>query len=458
MIPDPPAAATIMKRTLPIALAILVGAALIGVGWTHPDWLSAWARLGARPSQGDGDETGDGHPPGPEGHHAHREEEHAGGAGGHAGAVKLTPEAIRRYGVRVEPARKHLLVPTFAAPARVSYNAEAMAHVGTPITGRVAEIRVRVGDHVKQGDRLLVLQSSELGADQSDYLQKQGAARTAEPAVDIARSAYGRAKDLYEQTRGVALTEVQKREAELRAAQAALQAAQAAATAAESKLRQLGMSPEELEALARTGKVDPRFTVEAPIAGQVIEREATLGELVGPEREALLILADLSVLWVLADVPESRIGDVAVGAKARVRVRSEGADDGFEGTVSFLAPALDAATRTVPVRIEVTDERTALRPGLFARAEITVTRPDAAPDPVLAVPESAIQTVAGTTAVFVPVAAAEDTFAARPIVAGKAVGRMVPVLAGLQEAEPLVTAGSFILKAELGKAGARHDH
>jgi cobalt-zinc-cadmium efflux system membrane fusion protein len=301
-----------------------------------------------------------------------------------------------------------------------------------------------------------VVESPELGEAQSDYLLKRSATANAAPQVEIARSAHERAKALYDKNQGIALTEVQRREAEYRASVAALEAARAAEQAAKNRLHLLGMSPQRVEQLVSTSTIDAHYTAFAPIAGRVIEREATLGELVGPQRERLVVLADMGKLWIVADVPEKRLGDVAPGARARVLLGSEG-DHWCDGAVSFISPELNPATRTVQVRIEHIDRHDELRPGVFAQAEIEATG-GSAPRSVLAVPETATQTVEGRTAVFVPVAGEVNTFAKREVVVGPAVGGFVPVLSGLAEGDLVVVEGSFLLKAELGKSGAEHQH
>ena len=368
--------------------------------------------------------------------------------------VQLTPTAIEANGVRVEKAVKRELRPTFRVPAQVAFNKDRMAHVGCPVKGRVAELSVKLGEDVAQGAALFVIESPELGEAQSDYIQKRSAAQTAVAPVDLARNSYERAKGLYEQTQGIALTEVQKRETEYRSSQAVLQAAQTAEQAAANRLQLLGMSPEALARLGAGGVVDPHFTIRAPIAGQVIEREVTLGELVGPEREALLVLADVTRPWVLADVPESKLRDVAVGAQARVLAGAE-ETHWCEGLVGFISPALDPSTRSVRIRIDVTDRHPELRPGVFAQAEIT-----SAGNHVLAVavPEGAVQTIEGETVVFVPVADAGGAFEKRAVRVGPAVGDLLPVLSGLGEGESYVAAGTFVLKAELTKGSGGHDH
>lgn len=392
---------------------------------------------------GEAHKEGDGHD---HGGHAHEDE------------VRLTADAISRYGIKVEPASLYKLQPTFVAPARVAYNAEAMAHVGTPLPGRVVELRAKLGDTVKQGDVLLVVESPELGEAQSDYLVKQIAAKTAVSAVELAQSALERAKGLYEENRAIALDEVKRREGEHKAAQAALLSAQAAATAAENKLHLLGMKQPEVETLRESGEVNPRFNIVAPIDGEVVEREVTLGELVNREKEALLVLTNLETLWVLADVPEARIPEVKLEANAWINAGSLDAHR-HEGQVSYVAPQIDPRTRTAAVRIAVKCEHGALRPGAFVQVEISaVDRANPDPPPVVAVPENAVQTVEGRSIVFVPVPGEENTFTARPVAIGATVAGLAPILSGLVEGESFVSAGSFTLKAELGKSTAEHQH
>ncbi len=377
--------------------------------------------------------------------------------GAHGEEVVLTAEGVKRAGIRIDAARRHALVDTIHAPARVAFNAERMAHVGSPLSGRVSEIRVKIGDKVAKGDALLIVQSPDLGEAQSDYLLKRMAVETAGPGVDLARAAHERAKALYDESQGIALSEVQKREAEHKAALGAQLAAQAQASAAENRLHLLGMDQASVQALERSKEIAPQYTVRAPIDGQVIEREATLGELVSPDREALLVLADMSTLWVLADVPESRLSHVAPGAKAQVTVPALSGEP-LDGAVTFIAPTLDPNTRTVSVRIEIKGDGRALRPGMFAQAIITESGDDGRHEPVLAIPEEATQLVEGELVVFVPVRGEENSFAKRPIHVRPSVGRLLPVVSGIKEGELFVVAGSFMLKAEHGKGSADHEH
>jgi RND family efflux transporter MFP subunit len=162
----------------------------------------------------------------------------------------------------------------------------------------------------------------------------------------------------------------------------------------------------------------------------------------------------MSTLWVNADVPETQVREVSKGAKALVRIG--GIDTApIEGSVAFIAPMVDAATRTAQVRVEVRSNDLPLKPGMFAQVEIETSSPTQMPGgKVLAVPDEAIQIVEGRSVVFIPVDGQKNTFVKRLVRVGHVVGGMAPVLSGLKEGELIVVAGTFILKADFGKGSA----
>lgn len=368
--------------------------------------------------------------------------------------ITLSEEAIQRYGVRIERATRQDLHATITAPARVVFNGEAIAHVGTPLPGRVVEPPAPLGAEVVAGEVLTVIESPELGEAQGELLTRRIAVQGASAAAELASSALERARGLFEASRGIALDEVQRREVEYRAARAALETAQSAELAAENKLRLLGVNDDALRALRESSRISPRLSLRSPIAGRVVERHATLGELVQPEQESLFIVADMRTLWVLADVSEQRLSGVVVGARARIHVNAE---DGHshEGVVSSISPVINPRTRAAEVRIEARCEHGGLWPGMFVRVELEMRT--AAGAPQIAVASSAIHRIDQAPSVFVALAGGHQ-FARRVVRVGAPIGAMVPVLEGLSEGEAFVADGGFILKAELGKASAEHQH
>lgn len=293
-------------------------------------------------------------------HEGHDDEEE-----GHSDEVTLSEAAIRRFGITTARAERQVLTGTTTVPARVSYNTEAMAHIGTQVQGRVLEIAVRLGDEVEKGQLLLVIDSPELGAAQSAFLQENAAVdaarinvEAADGLVDVARTAFERAETL-RNSNGISITEflerqgtLREREANVRKAQAELRIAESERLAAENQLHIYGYGHEHCEELLTSGEIHTRYEVFAPIKGQVIQREVTPGEVVDPGDEALMVLANMEELWVLGDVPERIIGRVAVGTTARVTMTAL-PEMAFDGVISYVAPQLDSRTRTASVRIVV---------------------------------------------------------------------------------------------------------
>jgi cobalt-zinc-cadmium efflux system membrane fusion protein len=179
----------------------------------------------------------------------------------------------------------------------------------------------------------------------------------------------------------------------------------------------------------------------------VIERPITQGELVSPDKESLLTLADLSTLYVLADIPEARLADIKPGALAILRIAA--VEEPLHGKVSFIAPTINSATRTAEVRVEVKNDKGNLRPGMFAQVEIAESSGQSG-KPVLTVPGDALLVIDGHPSVFVP-GDAPNEFAKREVKVGRTVGDFVEILSGLKEGDKVATAGASILKAELTK-------
>lgn len=393
--------------------------------------------------------------------HAHGEaghDDHDSGAEGHgeepghADEVTLTAEAVRAAGIRVEVATARVLRPTFAAPARAALDSDSTAHVGVQFAGRVREVRVKRGDRVGKNAVLLVIESPDFGREQIEYLAARDALDRSQAPVDLARRLLERARQAHEASRSLPLTTVEERERALQEAEGTRAAAAAQVTAAENRLHVLGMAQAEVEALASSREVRTLVEVKSPIDGEVLAREVTLGESVGPDRDALVVVAGTQSIWVLAEVPESRLADVAVGAK--VRVLRAGVP--LEGTVGWIEPLVDPGSRTGRVRVVLPRAGSGLLPGMYAEVEFAAAGPD--PAPVIAVPAEAVQTVEGGPAVFVPVKGEQNTFAKRAVRVGRSVNGLVPVLDGLASGEEFVAAGSFVLKADLGKSSAAHEH
>ena len=368
-------------------------------------------------------------------------------AAGHSDEVTMTSEAIVMNKIQVTELVKQQLPDSFRVTGRVAFNSEKMAHVGTHAQGRVVEVKVTLGQQVKVGDVLAEIDSPALGEAQSDYLQKRTQNDVSQAAAEAALLSKDRVERLYA-TGGIGLGEFQKREGETSVALGASRTARAAMQAAENKLHLLGIDQAAIQKLENTGEVNSRYSVTAPIDGQVIEREITPGEMVGPEREALIVLADMRTLWVLVDVPEVRLPRLKKFMHAMVT--TENMKTPVDGRVVYIAPELSRETRTVLARVELDAESASLLPGMFA--SVILTNDTATGESVLAVPEGAVQQFEGKNVVFAAAEGEENTFLAVPVETGNPVNGMVPLVVGVREGMEVVTEGAFIVKAEMAKA------
>ena len=348
------------------------------------------------------------------------------------GLIKLSDEEASRAGVRTVALEERQLADTFRVTATVEANRERIAHVLPRIPGRITKVSAKLGDTVKQGQALATLESIEAGEAYSAY-------RQALAEANVAKSAFERAERLHKE-QIIPGKEYQRAKGEYEKTRASVQAAA-------GKLKMLGIEATE----AAKGAALSSFPVIAPLAGTVIEREAVLGELAKTD-EALFVVADLSRVWLVANIGEADLGRVRTGSIARARIPSH-PNEVFHGKVNHLGSVLDKETRTASAIIELDNSKGLLRPQMFATVEIE----SGAARKVLAVPESAVTLVQGLPTVFVEEAAG---FEPRPVELGERSGGSVILKSGVKPGELVATEGVYALKARLLKSqiGEGHAH
>lgn len=348
------------------------------------------------------------------------------GASPHEDAVvTLTPESQRAAEIVVEEVAFRPLQRKLQAPGSIQVNQNRLAHVGPRIPGRIVEIKAGLGERVKAGATLAVIDSPELGQAQSDYL-------TARAKLVVAEKAFERAKTLLE-GKVIGTGEYQRREGEYLAAKAEAQAA-------EDRLTLLGMTDDAIAALGGERAIRSQVAITAPFGGTVIDRRVTLGEVVEPGK-ALFTIADLSVLWGIAEIPEQDLARVKKGLPAEVSVSAYPGEK-FQGRTTYLSETIDPSSRTVNVRVDVDNGRGKLKPEMFATFTIVTDEADR----VLSLPDTAIQREGGKAIVFV--AKGEGRFEKRPVELGPESQGWQVVRSGLQPGEQVVTKGAFVLKSE----------
>jgi cobalt-zinc-cadmium efflux system membrane fusion protein len=354
-------------------------------------------------------------------------------AGPGEGLVHLSAKESLRVGVKVAPVVRSEFRTYREFPALVQPNQRAMADITTLVRGRVVDVYADLGQQVEANALLAILYSSELGLAQSAYLK-------ARAKLHLAEQAYARAKFLLEE-KVIGEAEAQRRQMELLSAQAEEHESR-------DRLKLLGMNDDQFVRLGRSRNIQSHVPIVAPFAGRIIGRNLTRGEVV-ETTEKLFILADLSEVWVQGNIPERDIAFVhsiyASGARqAEVKINAY-PKEVMAGTITYVGDVLDPATRTMQIRLELPNPDGRLKPEMFATIRLS-SEPQ--PDQ-LSVPEAALQRDQGRTFVFVQRDA--DTYEARDVQIGESNGSFTTILGGLNEGEPVVTHGAFLLKSELLK-------
>ena len=349
------------------------------------------------------------------------------------GIVRLTPEVAARAGIQIQPVSRADFRTFRDFPGTVRPNDRAVADITPLVRGRVVDVYADLGQEVKAGALLAMLYSSDLGMAQSAYLQ-------ARAKLYVAQQSYKRAAFLL-QEKVIGEAEAQRRQGELISARAE-------ARESHDRLLLLGMKEEDLRRLEQEQKIQSHVPIQAPFDGRIIARNVTRGEVV-ETTEKLFVLADLSQVWVLANIPEKDIPyihprDLAHRQRVEVRVAAY-PDEAFQARITYVGDVLDPTTRTMQLRLELPNPKGLLKPEMFATIRVY-----SEPEPnVLVVPEAAVQRDRGRTYVFV--ARDAQSFDVRPITIGESNGEVVKVLDGLREGEPIVTKQAFLLKSELQK-------
>src|SRR5574337_280222 len=366
------------------------------------------------------------------------------------GKVTISTEVQARFGFATARPQRIAPVRLIEATASIAPDPARVSHIAPIAKGRIERVHVQVGDSVHQGAPLFEYDNIELGEAVGDYMAELADLQRDLAQLDYSRKSLDRAQLLLEKE-AIAKKEFQVRQAEHRVAEAAVENRHARIARVKEKLHRFGMTDEQIDALStnheKSHRREASYTVvRAPIAGVIIKREGTPGEVVGPEKE-LVSIADLSSVWTLVDIYEKDLAQVRRGAPVEITVEAYPGET-FRGTAGYVSDLLDPQTRTAKARVEIPNPQRKLKPGMFATVRLRV-QPGTGAVRVLAIPSSAIQRVDDQPIVFVK----KDTitFERRRVKLGTATGNLVEITEGLTENEEVVTTGSFSLKSELLK-------
>lgn len=333
--------------------------------------------------------------------------------------VRLTAEGAERAGIHTAKVERRAIGGGVGIPAEIQFEPTSTARVGSLVAGRFTKISVSMGDHVMRRQLLATVASSDVSAARSRLEQAQARLAAAETTLK-------RQQQLSQEGIGAqrALVEAEAQVGELRAE-------------VEGVKRQLSVFGS-----GGSGELQ----LFSPIDGVVVEIRAALGATAAPD-EAAFVVTDPTKVWVRGNVPELELSKVQVGGGALVRLHAF-PTLALAGTVTYVAPALDESTRSLPIRVTLDAPDSRLRSGLFGSIELLGGARD---ERVLVVPVDAVTTLDGQDAVFTP-GEAPNTFRSRPVELGRRAGSLLEVRKGLSEGDVIVAGNAFTLKSVLKSA------
>jgi cobalt-zinc-cadmium efflux system membrane fusion protein len=330
-----------------------------------------------------------------------------------------------------------------SATGKILVPEDRTAVIGPVNEGRIVRLYAGQGSKVRKGQKLAELESADIDQAEADYLKaladSENAKRSAAAELKLAQQTYDRTKTLYEKT-VLPGKNLQSAEHDLEVAKATAEnnaaSTKATLTAARRHLLILGLNDTAIDALGTRQGLAATFSLNSPIDGVVIERDATIGATVGTDANVFKII-DTSRVWVDANVFEKDLPRVRVGQGVKLMVTAFPGTT-FSGKVIFINSVVDPDSRTVKVRTEVPNADGRLKPDMFANVEIITDVNSTA----ISVPQSAVLEDGGKSIVFV---AEGNAYKQRQVQLGIKNGDRVEIVDGLSSGDRVVTKGNYLL-------------
>jgi cobalt-zinc-cadmium efflux system membrane fusion protein len=333
-----------------------------------------------------------------------------------------------------------------SATGKILVPEDRTAVIGPVNEGRIVKLYAGQGSRVRKGQRLAELESADIDQAEADYLKAladaENARRSSAAEIKLAQETYDRTKSLYEKT-VVPGKNLQSAEHDLEVAKATAEnnaaSTKATLTAARRHLLILGLSDSAIDALSKKPGLGATFSLNAPIDGVVIERNATIGATVGTDASVFKII-DISRVWVDANVFEKDLPRVRVGQGVKLTVTAFPGTT-FSGKIIFINSVVDPDSRTVKVRTEVPNSDGRLKPDMFANVEIITDVRSTA----VSVPQSAVLDDGGKKIVFV---ADGKSYKQRQVQLGIQSGDRIEIIDGLNAGDRVVVKGNYLLQQQ----------
>ncbi|HYB41965.1 MAG TPA: efflux RND transporter periplasmic adaptor subunit [Candidatus Methylomirabilis sp.] len=355
-----------------------------------------------------------------------------------AEAGVLTVDESQLQWIAVAPVELRLFRVERSATGRIAFDEDRTTPVFPAYGGRVVQITGRPGDEVQPGSPLAQIDAPDLVQAESDFIAAAASLKKARNQAELAERTSARQADLYG-VRAVAKKDLEQAESDLRSAESDLRAAEGAYAASRDRLRLFGKSDGDVARLEESRQVDPHMLLVAPIGGVVTSRKVGPGQYIKPDNpDPVFTIADLSTMWLFANVAEPDIPLVQVGQTVEVRVLAYPTEV-FRARITTIGAAVDPLTRRVAVRAEVANPDHKLKPDMFASFRILTDAEVRSP----AVPVGALIRDGDRTIVWVETA--PRRLLRREVVTGLQQGATVQVLSGLDAGERVVVDGGLLL-------------
>jgi len=354
-----------------------------------------------------------------------------------------TPAPTKNSAIEIELVGPQSIAGVIPATGKVLVPEDRVAVIGPVNEGRIVRLFAGQGSRVQKGQKLADLESADIDQAEADYLKAladyENARRSSAAEIRLAQANYDRTKLLYEKTI-TAGKNLQTAEHDLEVAKAAgessVNGAKATLTAARRHLLILGLSSSTIDSLPKKPDLAAVFSLNSPIAGTVIERNATVGASVGTDANLFKII-DLSRVWIDANVFEKDLARVRMGQEVKVNLPALPGST-YTGRVILIDSVVDPETRTIKVRTEVANPDSRLKPDMFANVEIVTDLNRSA----ISVPQTAVLNDGGKTVVFV---AEGNGYQKREVHTGIQNGDRLEIVEGLSPGEKVVVKGNYLL-------------
>lgn len=357
-----------------------------------------------------------------------------------AGTFKPTPAQLAS--VVIKPVESLDFAAVTQTDGYIASDDDLTTPVFSPFSGRVVKVIAKLGDSVKKGDPLIVVEASEFVQAQNDLITAVSGLHSTRAQLNLAETNEKRQHELFD-ARGAALKDWQQSQSDLATAQGNYRTAETALAAVRNRLRIFGKSDGEIDALERAPvgrQTSPDALVSAPIDGTVLLRQVGLGQYIqSASGNPVYSIGNLSTVWLIANVREEDAPQMHVGDPVDVRVLAFPGRV-FQAKITYVAPAIDPNTHRLQVRADIPNAGNLLKPQMFASFSITTgSNHRAAP----AVPQSAIIAEGATARVWV--LNRDGSLGLREIRTGRSNGEMVEVLSGVSERDKIVTKGAIFI-------------